>query len=234
VVIVSLVEFLIMLGFGLVDHNVNVYVEAFTDILVLAALSTPLIVFLVITPFVKARDEALRQLNDLAETDPLTELPNRRSIDTQLQKYIASARRHKFYGAILLIDLDSFKDINDAHGHYAGDRVLAEIANRLRSRVRADEVVGRLGGDEFILLINNLDTEETIARKLVLGVAEQIVALLSEPIRYEENSFSVGASIGIRIFGFDEIDAQSALKDADKAMYRAKQAGKGHCLVYED
>jgi diguanylate cyclase (GGDEF)-like protein len=234
IVIVSAVEFLIMLAFGYFDYEVNVYVAAGIDILALAALSTPLIVILVVTPFVQARDEALRRLHNLAETDPLTKLLNRRSIDDQLHKYIASAVRHHFYGAVLLIDLDGFKDINDAHGHDAGDKVLVEIAHRLRSRVRVDEVVGRLGGDEFVLLINNLDTDENIARKAVLRIAEQLVALLSMPINYNDNKFSVGASIGIRIFGLDEIEAQSVIKSADKAMYRAKEAGKGQCVVYED
>jgi len=223
-----------MLAFGFLDYKVNVYVAAATDILALAAFSTPLIVILVVTPFVKARDEAIRRLNNLAETDPLTKLPNRRSIDTQLHKFIASAVRHKFYGAVLLIDLDEFKYINDAHGHAAGDKVLVDIANRLRSRVRADEVVGRLGGDEFILLINNLHTDESIARKAALRIAEQLVALLSMPIHYDDRKFSVGASIGIRMFGLDEIEAESAVQDADKAMYRAKEAGKGQCVIYED
>jgi diguanylate cyclase (GGDEF)-like protein len=234
IVIVASVEFLIMLAFGFLDYEVNVYVEAGTDILVLAAFSTPLIVILVVNPFVKARDDAIRRLNDLAETDPLTRLLNRRSIDIQLHKYIAAAARHKFYGALLLIDLDGFKLINDAHGHDAGDKVLVEIANRLRSRVRVDEVVGRLGGDEFVLLINNLGTDKNIASKTVLQIAGQLVALLSLPINYGDNKFSVGASIGIRIFGFDEIEAESAIKDADKAMYQAKQAGKGQCVIYED
>jgi len=234
IVIVSSVEFLIMLAFGFIDYKVNVYVEAGADILALAALSTPLIVMLVVAPFVRARDEAIMRLNDLAETDPLTKLLNRRSIDSQLHKYIASAARHKFYGALLLIDLDEFKYINDAHGHDAGDKVLVEIANRLRSRVRTDEVVGRLGGDEFILLINNLDTDRNIARKTALRIAEQLVDLLSVSIDYNDNKFSVGASIGIRIFGMDEIEVKSVIKDADKAMYRAKEAGKGQCVVYGD
>ena len=234
IVIVSSVEFLIMLAFGFFDYEANVYVEAGTDILALAALSTPLIFMLVVKPFVKARDDALRRLNNLAETDPLTKLLNRRSIDIQLHKYIAGSVRHKFYGALLLIDLDGFKLINDAHGHDAGDKVLVEIANRLRSRVRVDEVVGRLGGDEFILLINNLGTDENIARQAALRIAGQLVALLSMPISYQDKNFSVGASIGIRLFGIDEVEVQSVIKDADKAMYRAKEAGKGQCVIYED
>ncbi len=221
-----------MLAFGIVDYEANMYVEASADILLLATLSTPLIFLLVITPFVKARDEALKQLSYLANTDPLTKLLNRRSIDIQLNKFIANAVRHKFYGAVLLLDLDDFKNINDVYGHDAGDKALVEIANRLRSRVRLDEVIGRLGGDEFILLINNLDTDEHAARNAALRVAEQLVALLGAPINLDDTKLSIGVSIGVRIFGFDAHEAESAIKDADLAMYRAKESGKRQCVVF--
>ena len=223
-----------MLAFGILDYEANIYVIAATDIVLLAALSTPLIFILVVTPFVKARDEALEQLSYLAKTDPLTKLPNRRSIDIQLGKFIASTVRHKFYGAVFLLDLDGFKNINDIYGHDAGDEVLVEIANRLRSRVRLDEVVGRFGGDEFILLINNLGANEHIARNAALRIAEQLVTLLSMPVHFNDKKLSIGVSIGIRIFGLDEIDAESAIKDADFAMYRAKDAGKGQSVVFEE
>ncbi len=111
--------------------------------------------------------------------------------------------------------------------------MLVEVANRLRSRVRLDEVVGRLGGDEFILLINNMDTSKHIARNAALGVAEQLVTLLSMPINFNNIKLTIGVSIGIRIFGLDEIEAESAIKDADIAMYRAKEAGKGQCVVFQ-
>jgi two-component system cell cycle response regulator len=232
IAIVSLVEFLIMLALGIVDYEANIYVEASADILLLATLSTPLIFLLVITPFVKARDEALKQLSYLANTDPLTKLLNRRSIDIQLNKFIANAVRHKFYGAVLLLDLDDFKNINDVYGHDAGDKALVEIADRLRSRVRLDEVVGRLGGDEFILLINNLDADEHVARNAALRVGEQLVALLGAPINLDDTKISIGVSIGVRIFGFDEHEAESAIKDADFAMYRAKESEKRQCVVF--
>jgi two-component system cell cycle response regulator len=229
-----LVELLIMLAFGIFKYEANIYVVAGTDILLLAALSTPLIFILVVTPFVKARDEALEQLNYLATTDSLTQLSNRRSIDNQLDKFIASTIRHNFYGAVLLLDLDGFKNINDVYGHGEGDKVLIEVANRLRSRVRLDEVIGRLGGDEFVLLINNLGTNGLIARNAALQIAEHLVTLLSMPIYLNDTKLSISVSIGIRIFGLDEIEAESVIKDADLAMYRAKKAGKGQCVVFEE
>ena len=222
----------INLTFSIFNYEANTYVEAGTDILLLAVLSTPLIFILVVTPFVKARDEALVKLSYLAETDPLTNLSNRRSIDIQLDKFIASTVRHNFYGAVLLLDLDEFKYINDKYGHVTGDKVLVEVANRLRSRVRLDEVVGRLGGDEFILLINNLDTNEHAARNAALRIAEQFVTLLSMPINLNGTELSIGVSIGVRIVGLDEIEAESAIMDADLAMYSAKKAGKRQCVVF--
>jgi len=221
-----------MLALGFVDYEANIYLEASADILLLAVLSTPLIFLLVITPFVRARDEALKQLSYLANTDPLTNLLNRRSIDIQLKKFIAGAVRHKSYGAVLLLDLDDFKNINDVYGHDAGDKALVEIADRLRSRVRLDEVVGRLGGDEFILLISNLDSDEHAARNAALRVGEQLVALLGAPVNLGDEQVSIGVSIGARIFGSDEHEAESAIKDADLAMYRAKQSESRQCVVF--
>ena len=133
----------------------------------------------------------------------------------------------------MLLDLDGFKHINDVYGHDVGDKVLVEVANRLRSRVRLDEVVGRLGGDEFILLIDNMDTNKHVARNAALGVAEQLVTLLSMPINFNDIKLTIGVSIGIRIFGLDAIKAETVIKDADIAMYRAKEAGKGQCVVFQ-
>jgi diguanylate cyclase (GGDEF)-like protein len=234
IAIVSLVEFLIMLAFGILDYEANIYVKAAADIFFLTILSAPLIFILVIIPFVKARDEALEQLSYHATTDPLTKLSNRRSINIQLKKFIVSAVRHKFCGAVFLLDLDGFKYINDTYGHDTGDAVLVEIANRLRSRVRFDEVVGRLGGDEFILLINYLDANKHIVRNTVLQIGEQLVTQLSMPVYFNDKKLSIGVSIGIRIFGPEEIDVGSVIKDADIAMYRAKKAGKGQSVVFEE
>ena len=121
VTIISSAEFLVMLLLGIIPLEVSIYSEAVLDLALLALLSTPLIYIWVINPFVTARDEALDQFNHLAHTDPLTQLPNRRLLSTHLEKFIAGAVRHKVRGAALLMDLDGFKDVNDIHGHDAGD-----------------------------------------------------------------------------------------------------------------
>ena len=175
VTIIATVEFLIMLLLGVVPLGVSIYSEAFIDLVLLALLSTPLIYVWVINPFVTARDEALSQIKHLAHTDSLTQLPNRRLLSIHLEKLIAGAVRHKIRGAALILDLDGFKDVNDTHGHDAGDEVLFEIAKRLRANTRSEDVAGRLGGDEFFILVQHLDGDERTARDTALWVAEKLV-----------------------------------------------------------
>ncbi len=117
-----------MLFLGLIALEASIYSLAVLDLILLALLSTPPIYIWVINPFVVARDEALAQINRLAHTDPLTQLPNRRLLLTHLEMIIAGTIRHEVRGAVLLMDLDGFKVINDVHGHDAGDEVLVEIS----------------------------------------------------------------------------------------------------------
>lgn len=187
----------------------------------------------VIKPFVNARNEALDQLNHLAYVDPLTQLANRRLFSKHLEKAVAGSVRHKDYGAVLLIDLDGFKLINDRHGHEAGDAVLVEIAERLRAIVRAEDIVGRLGGDEFVVLIHRLGADECVAREQVLRIAEKLINSVDTPFDFNGKTLHFGASIGIRLLGFEEPDTETALRESDIAMYRAKQAGGGRATIFE-
>jgi len=233
VLIIAFAEFLIMLFLGLLPVTFNVYIEALLDIFILAVISTPLIYLWVIHPFVTARDAALDQIKQLAHTDPLTGLANRRLLSIQLEQLIAATTRHEMRGAILLIDLDGFKAINDIHGHDAGDAVLVEIAQRLRAHIRPEDVAGRLGGDEFVILINNLSVDETLTRDIALQIAEKLVMLIHTPIAFNTTPLSLGASIGIRLLGFDALDTETAIREADLAMYRAKQSGGGSVVFFE-
>lgn len=230
VLIIALAEFLIMLFLGLLPMTFNVYIEALLDISLLAVISTPLIYAWVVHPFVSARDAALEQIKQLAHTDPLTGLANRRLLAIQLEQLIAATTRHAVRGAILLIDLDGFKAVNDSHGHDAGDAVLVEIAQRLRAHIRPEDVAGRLGGDEFVVLINNLPVDETQTKDIAVQIAEKLVKLIQTPIEFNASPLTLGASIGIRLVGFDQLDTEAAIREADLAMYHAKQSG-GDCVA---
>ncbi len=232
-VIISSMEFLIMLVLGAIPHIANAYLEAVLDVTSLVLLSTPSIYIWVIKPFVRARDEAHAQISHLAHIDPLTQLANRRLLSKHLEKAVADIVRQKIYGALLQLDIDGFKPINDAHGHDAGDAVLVEIAKRLQIITRSEDIVSRLGGDEFVVLINHLDVDERIAHDKVSGIANKLINLVNQPFDFNGKTLHVGASIGIRLLGFEELDTETALSEADSAMYRAKQAGRGCAVFFE-
>jgi two-component system, cell cycle response regulator len=232
-IIISSAELLIMLLFRMLPYAAGTYAEAMLDTLFLTAVSIPAIYIWVIKPFVDARDEALAQISHLALTDPLTQLANRRLITNHLSTMIASSVRHRDHGAVLLIDLDDFKNVNDRYGHEAGDAVLVEIAKRLKSIIRSEDVVGRLGGDEFIILLQHLGTDETTAHESLLRLAEKLISKVNVPIAYHNKTIHVGASIGIRLLGFEQLDSESAIGEADRAMYRAKATGRGRAVFFK-
>ena len=230
---IALAEFFIMLVLGYIPHEANTYTDAVIDTTSLVALSTPLIYFWVIRPFVIAREHALDKAHQLAHTDALTALPNRRLITSQLEQLVSDSLRHHEHGAVLLIDLDGFKSVNDTYGHDAGDAVLIEVAGRLRAALRTEDDIGRLGGDEFVALIYRLGTGTQVARDAAQQIADKLIEKIKEPISFHDKTLHVGASIGIRIVGSDLRDAKTALVDADLAMFRAKDAGKGRAAIYE-
>lgn len=232
-IIIGSAELLIMQVLRAFPHKTGTYSAAVLDTALLAALSTPAIYIWVIKPFVDARDQTLAQINQLASVDPLTQLANRRLLSTHLEKAIAGIVRHRIFGALLLLDLDRFKPINDAHGHNAGDAVLVEIAKRLQSITRSEDVVARLGGDEFLVLISHLDIDERLARDRASLTARKLINLVNEPIDFHGETLHVGASIGIRLLGFEELDTDTVISEADIAMYRAKQAGRGRVVFFE-
>jgi diguanylate cyclase (GGDEF)-like protein len=185
----------------------------------LAALLAALIV-------VWSRNERLQELRREARSDPLTGLKNRRSFEEDLRRELARSRRQGTPGAMLMIDLDHFKQVNDTRGHPAGDRLICEIATILRRRVRQSDVLARLGGDEFAVVLPGADAEE--ARL----VAESIVTTIRE--HGERDSDGVTASVGITIFGDDpRRSAASIVSEADTAMYAAKDAGRDHVRLFE-
>jgi len=231
--IILIVEFFIMLLLGMMDYELDTITEAALDVFLLAVFTTPLIYFCVIKPFVVDRDNALAQISELAHTDPLTKLPNRRLLSLQLDKFLAKNVRHKTYGALLLIDLDGFKSINDEYGHDAGDAVLVEVASRLQVVTRAEDVVSRLGGDEFVVLIQYSNVNADKSTEITMQVSQKIVGCIEQPVEFNGKHLNVGASIGIRMLSLDQqLVAETIIKDADTAMYRAKKAGKGVSVIF--
>jgi len=226
-IIIAVVELFIMLFLSRTSLELDTYSEAFLDVGLLLIFSTPLILTWVVKPYVIARDEAVAQVTHLAFHDPLTHLANRRLLSEYLHRTIAGLRRHKQHAALLLIDLDRFKPINDQHGHDAGDAVLIEIATRLQAVIRDEDIASRLGGDEFVILLDRLDTEVQSAHDKAMQMAQRLLDKVTQPIEYRGKSLQVGGSIGLRILDAREVDAETVIKEADIAMYQAKKAGGG-------
>ncbi len=161
------------------------------------------------------------KMSHLAQHDYLTDLPNRVLLHDRLSQALAAAERGT-KGALLFVDLDFFKHINDTLGHQAGDKVLQEVARRLVEAVRADDTVSRQGGDEFVLLLVRLADPRDAAR-----VAEKLIQAVELPILVEGQELRISASVGIALFPQDARDIKTLMKQADTALYHAKEAGRG-------
>ena len=172
--------------------------------------------------------EAQERIERLATSDSLTGLPNRAALHDGMRAAIARAQREGRQLALLMIDLDRFKPINDRHGHQVGDRVLREAAQRLGRLLRGSELHARYGGDEFVALIDDHGDPNAGHR-----VADRLVSGLSEAIQLDSLSLQVGASIGIARFPADAVNADELLRRADLALYRAKQGGRGRSCYYD-
>lgn len=157
----------------------------------------------------------------LAHHDPLTDLPNRTLLRDRLQQAMARALRAGKRAALMFLDLDRFKNINDSLGHAFGDQVLRAVASRLRTCVRDTDTVARLGGDEFLLVLECVENDQDVG-----VVARKIIDKLSTPLEVQSQTLSTGASIGIALYPEDGIDVDSLLKNADSAMYHAKESGR--------
>jgi diguanylate cyclase (GGDEF)-like protein/PAS domain S-box-containing protein len=169
-----------------------------------------------------------RELRHMADHDPLTALLNRRGLEAELERHVTHVNRYGARGALLVLDLDHFKAVNDTLGHEAGDRLIVTVANLLRSRLRSSDAVARLGGDEFAILLPDANAE------VALHVAEEIVADVQRnaAVDHGQTRRQVTASVGVTMFTQDQINAESVLVDADLAMYDAKEAGRDRVAMY--
>jgi diguanylate cyclase (GGDEF)-like protein/PAS domain S-box-containing protein len=171
----------------------------------------------------KAASEAIR---NLAFYDPLTQLPNRRLLLDRLQQAVASIARNGKLGALMFIDLDHFKELNDTLGHAVGDILLQQVARRLRACVRDVDTVARLGGDEFVVLIENLEGQSSEARAHTEVVARKILESLASPFALGGHVGSITGSIGALLFDDLSKSVDQLIEHADQAMYEAKKAGR--------
>jgi len=172
------------------------------------------------------KKQAEQRIQHHASYDSLTGLPNRRLLLEHLNNEMARARRHGHYGALLFIDLDNFKTINDSLGHSIGDELLKVIGKRITECIRKEDTAARMGGDEFIVIITELDNSIGIAAHQVRGIAEKISLCLSAPCHIEGRDLQITLSIGVSLFPKADTEADDILKQADTAMYRAKDAGR--------
>ena len=171
----------------------------------------------------KQAEEAIHQL---AYYDPLTQLPNRRFLMERLQQTLAASERSHAGGALLFIDVDNFKDLNDTLGHAMGDQLLCQMASRLSTCTRAQDTLARLGGDEFVVMLQGLSPQKDEAVQQARQVAQKILAQVSAPYPLQTQTYQTSVSIGIALFSGPNVSRDELLKQADLAMYRAKSDGR--------
>lgn len=177
--------------------------------------------------------QAEETIHNLAFHDPLTGLPNRRLLMDRLQQTLLSSSRHQDNGAILFIDLDKFKELNDTKGHNIGDLLLIEVAQRLRTCVRTDDTVARLGGDEFVVMLEELSGDSDQAAIQAEMIAEKVLNAINQPFLLQGHEFHSSPSIGISLFHDADQTVDEVLKRADTAMYQAKNAGRNTIRFFD-
>jgi len=182
---------------------------------------------------ITSQKKAEQHVQELAYQDPLTHLFNRTVLDTTLQTIVEKQTQIGLFGAIIFIDFDHFKELNDTYGHDAGDILLIQAANRLRDATRQKDTVVRFGGDEFIVVLEELGHNKAYALFQARTVAQKILSRLGEPYALAHGNYFLGASIGVSLFGDDAAkEAHTLIKEADCAMYKAKEAGRNQIYIF--
>lgn len=182
-----------------------------------------------VTRDITHRKESEQKIWQLAHYDALTGLPNRALFYDRVKLSLAMAKRRGRKLALLFLDLDGFKEVNDLHGHDAGDRLLREVAARLTKSIRGEDFVSRLGGDEFIFVLQDIRQREDAGI-----VADKILHALAKPIKVLGHTCTISGSVGIALFPDDGDELETLVRLSDLAMYGAKQAGKNNCKYYAD
>jgi diguanylate cyclase (GGDEF)-like protein/PAS domain S-box-containing protein len=179
------------------------------------------------------RKQAESEIHHLAFYDSLSKLPNRRLLLDRLRQAMVNSSRNRASGALLFIDLDNFKTLNDTKGHGVGDLLLIEVSKRLQACVREGDTLSRFGGDEFVLLLEGLSEERAQAAIQAKGVGEKVLEALNQPYSLEGNEFHSSSSIGVTLFADYQQNLDELLKQADTAMYEAKKAGRNTLRFFD-
>ncbi|MGC2456983.1 MAG: EAL domain-containing protein [Gallionellaceae bacterium] len=190
---------------------------------------------------ITSHKQAEEKIHNLAFYDHLTGLPNRRLLLDRIGLAKASSMRNRHFGALMFLDMDNFKVLNDTRGHEIGDRLLVEVARRLKNGVREKDTVARLGGDEFVVVLDDLDETEARAVTQIEAVAEKLLGILAEPYHLPNSvpdkqgtiEYRCTSSIGIALFRYHEDSVEDMLKKADAAMYQAKAAGRNAIRFFD-
>lgn len=179
------------------------------------------------------RKEQQAHIQHLAYHDALTDLPNRQLFLDRLEQALLRSQRSQQYGALIFVDLDNFKLINDTRGHLVGDSVLVEVAARLRQSFREEDTVARLGGDEFVICMTDLGLSEANARTVEDECSSRLMEAMQLPFCVEGEEFSVSASLGLAYYHDHSLSASELLRQADMAMYQAKESGKNQIIMFQ-
>lgn len=216
---------------GRVEAHISLRpVVAQTLFVMILAGTVGLAAFLILRRFpLRALQEALDEVNYLASHDQLTNLPNRTLFRDRLQQAIAQGERQGTRVAVLCLDLDHFKDVNDTLGHALGDELLTQVTERLQCQLRRSDTLARLGGDEFAIVQTRSESVQDAAR-----LAQRLIDAVAEPFLLNGHDATIGSSIGITVFPDDHSDAHRLLRNADLALYRAKSEGRGTFCFYEE
>ena len=182
---------------------------------------------------ITSRKEAEQKIQSLAFYDSLTNLPNRQMLLDRLRFSMLTSGRNKFYGAVIFVDLDHFKELNDSLGHDSGDALLIEVSKRMSDNVREVDMVSRFGGDEFVILLEHLDTDSTISLQKAAQVAHKVKMAISEPFLLNYLDYYLSASMGVCLFQGSEISADEIIRRADISMYQSKNTGRDRVSFYD-
>ncbi len=210
---------------------------------ILFSMAMVFLVMFAIGLLVTYKERAEREITRLALQDPLTQLGNRLVLQERLENAFINSVDENRYGALMMLDLDHFKELNDTHGHGLGDQLLIEVAYRLKDCVSDSDTVIRLGGDEFVLLIENLDADEGLATQEAETISQRALRKLTVPYHLQLNDgqplakgrlvYNLTVSIGVALFKGKALGREDLLRNADTAMYKAKQHGRNRVQLYQ-